>query len=195
VYGTNLAAGPEAATGNPLPNILAGSEILINGVAAPLLFAGPSQINAQVPYETLAGVATVVAKRGSSVSGSVALKIQETAPGIFVMLNQDGTVNGPKHPAAPGSNSQVFVTGLGPTEPSWPSGVQALAGSSANATVPLSAAIGGQNAPILNAGLAPGLVGVFKVILNVPAQTPGNYSLVIQAAGVSSNSLAVSIGP
>jgi uncharacterized protein (TIGR03437 family) len=194
VYGTNLGTGTEAASGNPLPKVLAGSQILINGVAAPLLFAGPGQINAQVPYETLAGVATVVAMRGNSVSGSVALKIQETAPGIFVMLNQDGTVNGPNHPAAPGSTPLLFATGLGPTEPSWPTGVAAPAGASASATVPLSATIGGQTAPILDAGLAPGLVGVFKVILQVPAQPSGNYPLVIQAAGVPSNSFAVNIG-
>jgi uncharacterized protein (TIGR03437 family) len=194
VYGTNLGTGTETASGNPLPKVLAGSQILINGVAAPLLFAGPSQINVQVPFETLAGVATVVAMQGNSVSGSVALRIQETAPGIFVMLNQDGTVNGPKHPAAPGSTPLVFLTGLGPTEPSVPTGIAAPAAPSANATVPLSATIGGQNAPIRAAGLAPGLVGVFQLFLDVPAQPPGNYPLVIQAAGVPSNSLLVSIG-
>lgn len=88
----------------------------------------------------------------------------------------------------------VFATGLGPTEPSVPDGVAAPSGQPANAMVPLSASIGGQNATVLAAGLAPGSVGVFTVTLRVPQQTPGNHPLVIQAGGISSNSLAVNIG-
>ncbi len=132
--------------------------------------------------------------QGNNASAPVALEIREAAPGIFVVLNQDGTVNGPDHPAAPGSTLLVFLTGLGPTEPSLPTGVAAPAGTPASAMVPLSATIGGQTAPILAAGLAPGLVGVFKVILSVPAQPLGNYPLVIHAGGVPSNSIAVNIG-
>jgi uncharacterized protein (TIGR03437 family) len=194
VYGTNLAAGTEAASDNPLPKVLAGSRLSINGLLAPLLFASASQINAQIPYETPPGIAKVVAMQGNNASAPVALEIREAAPGIFVLLNQDGTVNGPDHPAAPGSTLLVFLTGLGPTEPSFPTGVAAPAGTPASAKVPLSATIGGQTAPILAAGLAPGLVGMFKVILSVPAQPPGNYPLVIDAGGVPSNSLAVNIG-
>jgi uncharacterized protein (TIGR03437 family) len=178
VYGTNLA----------------GSRILINGVRAPLLSAGANQINAQVPYETPAGTATVVAMRGSSASTPVALEVQKTAPGIFVALNQDGTVNGPAHPAAPGSTLLVLATGLGATEPAWPTGVKAPAGPPANAVVAIGATIGSQTAPVLAASLAPGLVGVFQVILRVPGEVSGSYPLVIQAGGVPSNSLAVNVG-
>jgi uncharacterized protein (TIGR03437 family) len=178
VYGTNLA----------------GSRILIAGLLAPLLASSPDQINVQIPYETPAGIATVVAMRGSSASAPVALEVQNTAPGIFVTLNQDGTVNGPANPAAPGGTLLVFATGLGATEPAWPTGVEASAGPPASAVVSIGATIGSQTAPVLAASLAPGLIGVFKVILSVPAEPPGNYPLVIQAGGVPSNSLAVSIG-
>jgi uncharacterized protein (TIGR03437 family) len=194
IYGTNLAAGAATASQNPLPKVLAGSRILINGLLAPLLSAGPTQINAQVPYEVPAGIATVVAIEGNSVSTPVALQIQETAPGIFAALNQDGTVNGPAHRASPGSTLLVFLTGVGPTEPSLPTGVAAPAGQPVSAMAPLSASIGGQTAPVLAAGLEPGLVGVFTVTLRVPPQAPGNHPLVIQAGGVLSNSLAVNIG-
>jgi len=159
-----------------------------------LLFSAPNQINAQIPYETPAGIATVVAMQGSSASAPVALKIQNTAPGIFVSLNQDGTVNAPGHPTAPGSTLLVFATGVGPTEPAWHTGIEAPAGPALNAVVPISATIGGQPAPVLTASLAPGLIGVFKIMLTVPDQTPGNYPLVIQAGGVPSNGVAVSIG-
>ncbi len=194
VYGTNLAGGAVAASENPLPRVLGGSRILINDIPAPLLSSSPGQINAQVPYETLGGVATVVAMREGSVSGPAALRVQETAPGIFVAVNQDGTVNGGGHPAAPGSILLVLVTGLGPAEPSVPTGLVAPSGPQASAMVPVSAAIGGESTPVLSAGLAPGLVGVFNVTLIVPDEPPGDYPLVIQAGGIPSNSLAVNIG-
>jgi uncharacterized protein (TIGR03437 family) len=178
VYGTNLAA----------------SRILIDGLAAPLLFVGPDQINAQVPYETQAGIASVVAMRGDLASAPAALKIQETAPGIFVLLNQDGTLNGTHNPAAPDSTLLVFATGLGPTEPRLATGVRAPPVPPANAVVPIHAAIGGQAAQVFSASLAPGLLGVFKLILQVPNQPPGIYPLIIQAGAVLSNSVMVTIG-
>jgi uncharacterized protein (TIGR03437 family) len=195
VFGANLAAGPQSDTLDPLPDALAGSQLLVDGLAAPLLYASPTQINAQIPYGTPAGTATVVAMRGTIASAAVGLQIQPAAPGIFgVTLNQDGTVNGPDHAAPPGSALKAWLTGLGPSEPSVPTGVAALPRPPSNATVALGATIGGQTVPVLSAGLAPGLVGIFEVILRVPEQPPGIYSLVIQAGGVPSNSVVVRVG-
>ena len=59
----------------------------------------------------------------------------------------------------------------------------------------MSAAIGGQNAPVVSAGLVPGLIGVFEVNVRVPEQPAGTYPLVIQAGGVPSNQLAVNVSP
>jgi uncharacterized protein (TIGR03437 family) len=193
VYGTNLAAVAEVASQNPLPRILTGSRILINGLLAPLLSSSPGQINAQVPDQTQIGIATVVAMREGSVSAPAALQVQETAPGIFAAFNQDGTLNGTGHPAAPGSALLLFATGLGPTRPAVPTGVAVPAGLTTSDIVPLSATIGGASTAVLSAGLAPGMVGVFNVSLTVPDQPPGNYPLVIQAGGVPSNSLSVNI--
>jgi uncharacterized protein (TIGR03437 family) len=191
VFGMNLAAGISAASEDPPAEVQAGSRLLVNGLAAPLLYVSPSQINAQIPYETPVGLAAVVAMRGSSASALMGLKIQQTAPGILAVFNQDGTINGPDHRAAPGSIVQAFLTGLGPTGSSLPAGGAAAP----DGMVAVSATIGGQVARMLSAGLAPGLVGVFQVNLRVPEQPPGTYPLVIQAGGVPSNSLAVNIGP
>ena len=196
VFGTNLAADEESASDNPLPEVLAGSRLLINGIAAPLLFAGPNQINAQIPYNIPAGTAAVIAMRGNSASAPIGLKIQQAAPGIFGEIrNQDGTVNGPDRAASPASVLQAFVTGLGPSEPALPTGVAMPPHSAANATVTLNATIGGQAAAILSAGLAPGMVGVFEVNLRVPQLPPGRYPLVVAAADVPSNSVPVSVSP
>ena len=183
VFGVNLAADTQVATADPLPEVLGGSRLLINGLPVPLLYASPTQINAQIPDKTPTGVVAVVTMRGNSASATTGLRIQSAAPGIFaVMLNQDGTVNGPDHAARPGTTLQVFVTGLGPSEPS----VQAGAA--------LRTTIGGQTATVLSARQTPGMVGVFAVNLRVPEQPPGTYPLVIEANGVPSNTIAVSVG-
>jgi uncharacterized protein (TIGR03437 family) len=178
VYGTNLA--PD-------------STLSINGIAAPLLSVSPVQINAQIPYEIEPGTAAVVAARGEIASASVALAIQKTAPGIFAALNQDGTVNSPNHPAAPGSVVSLFTTGLGPTEPPVPTGVAAPLDPASLATLPLSATLASQPTAILTAQLTPGFVGVFRVTFELPNLPPGSYPLVIQSNGASSNSVKVSV--
>jgi uncharacterized protein (TIGR03437 family) len=180
VYGTNLAPG---------------ATLSINGIAAPLLSVSPGQINAQIPYEIEPGTAVVVATRAEIASAPIALPIQKTAPGIFAALNQDGTVNAPNHPAAPGSTVSLLATGLGPTEPQAVTGLVAPQNPAFTPMVPLSATLGAETAPIVSASLAPGLVGVFSVTLQIPNFAPGTYPLVIQSNGASSNRVTVSVAP
>jgi len=178
VFGTNLAAGTVASQ-PPLPTTLASTQLLINGIPAPLLYAGPNQINAQIPFETAVGEAVAVVTSGNNASAPVKLLIQPAAPGIFTpVLNQDGTVNGPGQPAATGSTLQVLVTGMDPSD----------------AAVAVTATIGGQPANVLLAGLAPGLVGVDQLDLRVPALPNGAYPLIVQAGGVPSNAVIVTVG-
>ncbi len=63
IFGNNLATATDAATRFPLPLELAGASVRINGIAAPLLYASPGQINAQVPYELKTGSAFQVPHR------------------------------------------------------------------------------------------------------------------------------------
>ena len=201
-FGANLALDSESASGTPLPIFLAGAELLINGIPAPLFYASPSQLNAQLPYEVPTGTATAVVMLGNNASAPIRIIVQQAAPAIFTIgpnqaaaLNSDGAVNGPDRPAAPGSTLQVFCTGLGPTDRSVATGVAAPSTPLVNATLPLGATIGNQTADISFAGLAPGLVGVFQVNMRVPVLPPGAYPLIIRAGGASSNSASVTIGP
>ena len=49
IRGENLAVSTVVASVTPLPTNLAGATVTFNGIAAPLLYASPAQINAQVP--------------------------------------------------------------------------------------------------------------------------------------------------
>src|ERR1019366_10605210 len=49
IFGSNLAVQAASVNAFPLPTQLAGTSATFDGVAAPLLYVSPNQINAQVP--------------------------------------------------------------------------------------------------------------------------------------------------
>jgi len=56
LYGSNLADAPQVVTASPnFPTSAAGVSVSVNGVAAPLIYVSPTQINFQVPWETTPG--------------------------------------------------------------------------------------------------------------------------------------------
>jgi uncharacterized protein (TIGR03437 family) len=55
IFGRNLAASTARADSYPLPRMLGGASVTVNGAAAPLFYASPSQINFQVPSSTSRG--------------------------------------------------------------------------------------------------------------------------------------------
>src|SRR5580698_2893210 len=106
LFGSNLATSAMLASRIPWPRLLAGTSVFVNGTAVPLAYVSPSQINAQIPYETPPGEATITVVAGGHVLPPKIVTIQPTAPSIFVdsqhhvvAQNQDGTVNGARHPA------------------------------------------------------------------------------------------------
>jgi uncharacterized protein (TIGR03437 family) len=137
---------------------LAGKNVAVtfDGNPATLLYTGSSQINLQVP-STVAGSASsmVVTVDGASVTQSV--PVSPDWPAIFNggILNQDGSINGPAAPAAPGSILQIFLTGMPDS-----SAVSAVIGSQSGARP-------------LYAGPAPGLAGVQQVNVAVSAGAGG----------------------
>src|SRR5438477_11643979 len=52
IFGSNLAPAPATASAVPLPSTLGGVSISVAGLAAPLLYVSPGQINALIPFET-----------------------------------------------------------------------------------------------------------------------------------------------
>src|SRR5262249_19709088 len=77
-----LASGPSTAASTPLPTSLSNTSLTVNGVAAPLFFVSPTQINVQIPWETKPGTATFVLTSGSASSGPVRLPVAAANPGI-----------------------------------------------------------------------------------------------------------------
>ena len=59
LYGTNLASKTVVASTVPYPNYLGGTQVLINGVTAPLVYVSSGQLSAVVPYETTGPVVQI----------------------------------------------------------------------------------------------------------------------------------------
>ena len=199
IYGSGLALSIATAGTFPLPPLLGGASVAVNGVAAPLFYAGPNQINFLVPVLP-SGNAAVTVTVGGVQTVATSVQLRSTAPGIFLLpqgraaaVNQDGSVNGPDHPAAPASTVAVYATGLGAVNPPVATGAQASAVPLSNVTAAVTATVGGQPASVPFAGLAPGYAGLYQVNLLVPQLAPGDYPVQISADGVASNTATLSI--
>jgi uncharacterized protein (TIGR03437 family) len=205
LFGLNLGAAVAVGNATPLATILGGTQLLFNGVPAPLFFVSPNQINFQMPVET-AGAnaqATVIVNGVSSLT--TAVQVAPVLPGIFTstgngtgqgsVLNQDSSVNSAQNPAAAGSAVMIYATGLGQTNPPFATG-QPGGTSPPNVTVETPAVlIGGAPAQVLFSGLAPGFPGEYQVNAVIPAGTPSGaaISLQLQIGGQSSNTVSIAV--
>jgi adhesin/invasin len=201
VFGSNLAPRSTTAPGAPLPTALEGTSLSVNGLASPIYYVSPTQVNAQIPYNVATGPAIVIVSAGTNVLPPVTLTIQRSAPGLFLLnesqalvQNQDGAINNRDHPAMPGSFVTAFLTGQGALDPPIPTGNAAPPDPPIRATAPVSATIGGQDAEITFAGMVPGVVGVFQVHVRIPALAPADYPLAIEIGDAISNTALLTVG-
>jgi uncharacterized protein (TIGR03437 family) len=194
IFGSGL--GPEngvtlrLAPDGRVDTTLADTRVLFDGVAAPMLYASQGQVSFVVPY-SVAGRARSrieVEYRGARSAGAE-VQVAEAAPGIFpgAILNQDGSVNSAENPAPGGSVVMIYATGEGQTTPAGVDG--AVTGATLQRPVlPVRVTIGGQEAEVLYAGSAPGLVaGVLQVNARVPALARrGSVPVVITVGAAAS---------
>ena len=190
LYGSGMTTQTATATSLPFPATLAGVQVAINGIPAPLYFASPTLISAVVPYTipTDGSLLQIQVSNGSTASNVAQVFSGYSAPGIFTVppggvgssaiLHSDFSLVTRAKPAKVGETVLMFLTGLGPVYPPTPAGA-------AGPTNPFSSVAGvveidldGQLAPISYAGLAPGLAGLYQVNFTIPeGVSTGNAGL------------------
>lgn len=197
IYGANLAPANAAARSLPLPASLAGTSVTINGMAAPVLFVSAGQINVQVPYEVPPGAADLTIQSGSLASAPVGFTVQAVAPSILPVVQDavTGALISPDAPALAGQYLTVYVTGQGAVNPPVATGAAAPGDPFALPVAAVGVTIGGGDAIVSFAGMAPGLAGLLQINLQVPALGAGNQPLVVTVGGVASNPVMVPIAP
>jgi uncharacterized protein (TIGR03437 family) len=114
----------QATLQTPFPTQEAGVEVTFDGKPAPLLWVQDEQINAVAPWSLTPDQNTeVCVSRNNVKTNCLTRPVGQTSMGVFLAkLNQDGTVNSAKNPAAPGSVVVVFATGMGPIAPAQADG-------------------------------------------------------------------------
>lgn len=209
IFGANLGpttqAGAELSAGH-VTDVAANTQVVIGGVAAPILFASSTQINTIVPFEISGSTAQLQVMYQGQTTASVSVNVQPASPAVFsadstgggqgAILNQDGTVNSPTNPAARGSVVVLYATGAGATTPTSQDGAVSVQ-PYPQPNQPISVTIDGFPAQVLYAGAAPGLVaGVLQINAVVPADAyPATYDQVVVTAGdyVSPSAVMVSV--
>jgi uncharacterized protein (TIGR03437 family) len=197
IYGSNLAAQASTPNSVPLPIKLGGTSVIIGGIQAPLFYAGPGQINAQVPFElaTLRQYQVIVSANGA-LSAPQQIQLGDVAPGIAQFPSSeiiaqhaaDYTLVSSTSPAKPGETLIFYLAGMGLTNTAVATGAPSPGNPFAEPIDPPTLTVNGSNVTIGFDGLTPGSVGLYQVNFQVPANTPdGNAVLVLSQDGVPSN--------
>lgn len=194
IFGTHL--GPDDgqfsvadSITNRFPTFLGGTRVTVDGMPAPLFYVSATQINLQIPCETVGKTfATAHVEADGYDPADFKIGLVPANVGIFTVdrfraaaLNRDGTLNASDNPAAAGTVVQFYATGQGLLD------IPVLTGSLSPSQAPFPAPltpvtvqIGGRPAKILFSGLAPGTVGMLQLNVQIPAGTPPSDLTVVQ---------------
>jgi uncharacterized protein (TIGR03437 family) len=211
IYGANLgpAAGVTASFDSAgfLPVLLAGTQVVIDGIPAPLLYVSSTQINAVAPVE-LTGTSPVslqvTAASGASPPFRLVIdpaipEVFRTTAGITAAFNQDSTVNSKSNPAKSGTIVAIWATGVGLPIAGADGQETTVAQQVCNCEVYASLDPGivdasDQYVPSVYAGPAPGTVtGVVQINFRVTAGESGYYYLI--ANGKSGDAFFIYVSP
>jgi len=193
IYGAGLA-GQTASSTIPLMTNLDGTSVIIGGIAAPLYFVSPGQINAQVPFELTAGQPyQLIVSANGALTTPQTIQLGAVTPGVaaypsgyaLAQHNADGSLITDASPAKPGEYVIIYLLGMGPTTVPVASGAVSptspLAYTSDTPTVTLNGETV-SNVPF--SGLTPTVVGLYQIDFQVPADAAnGDLTLVVTQPG------------
>ena len=208
IFGSNLAPTPGVPRTPYLPLSIATTGVSFDvpaanlSVPAAMSYVGPGQINLQVPWELQGqSSATIKVITNGLVSLTRTVNLTSNSPAFFEFndaatgaLEAVGTTVSYQlvdsaNPIPRGEVMVLYANALGPVTVSQATGYVAssnpldLAYTAASATV----SIGGQDAPVSFAGLAPYLVGVYQLNVTVPSGiSAGLQPMTLTINGVTS---------
>ena len=183
ILGSSLADSTASTDAPPLQTTLAGTSVLIAGSAAPVLSVSDGRVDVIVPFGIPPNTRQqVIVQKGVVATAPEPVTVAPAQPAIFTedksgagqasvfAVEQDGsqTLAGHSHPVKAGDAIVILCAGLGAVNPGLVDGDPAP-GSPPSATInPVGVSIGGVDAPVSFAGLAPGTAGVYQVNATVP---------------------------
>jgi uncharacterized protein (TIGR03437 family) len=208
IFGGQLAASTTSAAAQPLPTTLAGTQVFLNGVsgiACPLFYVSPGQINFEMPVQATASTATLTVVSGGLSSLQFVVNSGAVYPAIFTSngagsgpaaaLNADYSSNSASNPTPAGGGILLYLTGLGATNPAVATGQAGASSAPLDQTlVTPTVMINGVAANVGFSGLAPTFVGLYQLNVTIPQGTPsGLVNVQVIAGGVTSNTVQIAV--
>jgi uncharacterized protein (TIGR03437 family) len=203
---------PFAATTLPLPTILGGVRVQINGVDAALFFTSNGQINFVVPGSTAAGTATITVTNADNTTRTGTMTVVAAAVGVFsaratgsgtaaaqttfdgVTFENVANPDGSERPVDPGTKTRpnflvLYATGLRHAPAANPDDGNGVAES-------VTATIQGVPSQVLYAGKQGGFEGLDQLNLVIPPQMAGLGIVRVRLTinGRTSNPVTILIG-
>jgi uncharacterized protein (TIGR03437 family) len=196
-FGPSSAAGMFVNSAGLVNRSLAGTRVLFDGLAAPVLYSSDSQVNVVAPWGLASKTATSIqVESGGVQSSAVRANIAPVSPAIFpgaVVNTLDNSLN-PAVAVPGGGYLTLYATGGGATATPVIDGQ--FSSSAANLVAPVSAQIGDIDAVVMYAGDAPGLVsGAVQINIQVPANAPSGSAIpmVVKIGGVAAPAIAIAV--
>jgi uncharacterized protein (TIGR03437 family) len=197
IFGLNLGVSQRTQmqlnANGAVSTSLAGTQVFVNGIRAPLLYASATQVGAVTPFGLTGTTAEFQIFYNGLTSTSLIVPLTSATPGLFSVqgdggglgvLNSDGSTSDWNALTQAGSVVTFYATGAGQTVPASVDGSMASGASFPLPFLPITVLIDGQNAEVLYAGAAPGMVaGVLQVNVRVPETVSGNDVQVILKVG------------
>jgi uncharacterized protein (TIGR03437 family) len=211
IFGSNIGpanpAGIQFDFSGNLLTLIGSTQVLFDGIPAPMIYASANQVNAVVPFEISNPTTQVQVVFSGQASPLFPMKVAPATPGVFTSdgsgsgqaaaLNQDYSVNSGANPAAQGSVVTIYAEGAGQMNPSLTDGSVVAAVNLPQPLLQVSVLVNGQPAQVLYAGGAPGFVaGVLQVNFQLPDGTPSGPAVPVtlqvgKAASKQSLTIAV----
>jgi uncharacterized protein (TIGR03437 family) len=190
-----------------VPGSYDGKPIDYSGQPGYFTFVGNTgaQLNLQIPWE-LQGKSSVQVKvtvDGTGISNVLTVPLVTYSPEIFQNSGQVAAIDATTYAANPtpissanpahaGDLVELFGNGLGPVNNQPNSGEAAGANPLPSTKSPVTVTIGGQNANVQYAGLAPGFPALYQINVVVPTGlAAGNQQVVISVGGQNSKPAAI----
>ena len=194
LYG-NFGVSAQTAQTLPIATALGGVQVFVNGLAAPVDYVSPNQINAWIPYEISGDYfATFQVEVNSSKSNTVTVYADNSSPGIYTLTESGLGAGAIQHadyslvteasPAVPGETVLLYMNGLGTVTPAVADGAAAGSGDSLSYSDEYNAGNifinlddGTGNLPPVDvafAGLTPDSAGLYQVNFTLPTSGVAN---------------------
>jgi uncharacterized protein (TIGR03437 family) len=188
ISGSGLGTAGQAQNA-PLPRVLNGTFVSVDGVRAPLETTASGSIEFQVPADTSLGPVGVVVSNNGDLSATVDTNIAAAGPVILAVTHADGTPVSAAVMAVPGETLSIYATGLGAVNGNLPIGAAAPGDATLTTLATPQALIDGAPMTVTFSGLSPGFIGLYQVnaVVPTPATSATQPKFTLSDGGQVSN--------